>query len=80
MACTYPEVYRHKILNHRQWSDLCFKLAKKNNVKLLYSSPEELDSAKNFTDLQSFLDIYFNCTNVLIEVQDFYDLTMIYYI
>ena len=39
--------------------ELLFKLAKRNNVQLSFNSIEEVRSAYNFKDLQSFLDIYY---------------------
>lgn len=57
---------------------LMFQLAKRNNIKLEYNSIEEIKDAYNFTNLQSFLDIYYNGAKVLIEEEDFYDLTYEY--
>src|SRR5439155_111465 len=39
--------------------ELIFKLAKRNHVALSYPSVEALRAAYAFTDLQSFLDIYY---------------------
>ncbi|WP_298367281.1 adenosine deaminase [uncultured Lutibacter sp.] len=58
--------------------ELMFNLATKNNIKLPYQSIEELKKAYNFDNLQHFLDIYYKGTSVLIEEQDFYDLTYNY--
>lgn len=58
--------------------ELMFKMAKKNNIKLKYDNVEDLKNAYNFTDLQSFLDIYYQGMSCLIEEEDFYDLTMAY--
>lgn len=52
--------------------------AKRNGVKIPYSSPEAARAAYNFTDLQSFLNIYYGAMSTLVEEQDFYDLTMAY--
>lgn len=57
---------------------LIFALAERNNVKLDYSSVEELRRAYAFTDLQSFLDIYYAGASVLLNEQDFYDMTWAY--
>ncbi|MGB0495776.1 MAG: adenosine deaminase [Kangiellaceae bacterium] len=57
---------------------LMFELAKRNNLAFPYSSVEEVKNAYNFTQLQDFLDIYYAGMSVLIEEQDFYDLTMAY--
>ena len=58
--------------------ELMFKLAKRNNVNLSFNSIEEVRSAYNFKDLQSFLDIYYAGAEVLIKTQDFFDLTWSY--
>jgi adenine deaminase len=58
--------------------ELIFELAKRNNVKLAYNSIEALRAAYAFTDLQSFLDIYYAGASVLLTEQDFYDMTMAY--
>lgn len=55
-----------------------FRLAKKNNISIPYKSVEEVRKAYNFTSLQSFLDIYYAGTKVLVEESDFYDLTYAY--
>jgi len=58
--------------------ELMFEIAARNNIKLKYNSVDELKSAYDFNNLQEFLDIYYNGANVLIEEQDFYDLTWAY--
>ncbi len=58
--------------------ELIFALAQRNNVSLAYATVEELRQAYAFTDLQSFLDIYYAGASVLIEQQDFYDMTHAY--
>ncbi|SAK40866.1 adenosine deaminase [Caballeronia temeraria] len=58
--------------------ELIFELAKRNNVKLAYDSIEALRAAYAFTDLQTFLDIYYAGASVLLTEQDFYDMTMAY--
>lgn len=58
--------------------ELMFKLAKKNNIPLKFKSVEEVKKAYNFHNLQSFLDIYYEGAKVLINEQDFYDLTWSY--
>ena len=58
--------------------ELIFALAERNGVVLPYASVEELRGAYAFTDLQSFLDIYYAGASVLITEQDFYDMTRAY--
>lgn len=58
--------------------ELIFALAQRNGVSLAYASVEELRAAYAFSDLQSFLDIYYAGASVLLKEQDFYDMTMAY--
>jgi adenosine deaminase len=58
--------------------ELIFKLAERNGVTLAYDSIDALRAAYAFTDLQSFLDIYYAGASVLLTEQDFYDMTMAY--
>ncbi len=58
--------------------ELMFEIAKRNNIQIRFNSVEELKAAYNFNNLQEFLDIYYECANVLIKEQDFYDLTWAY--
>lgn len=58
--------------------ELIFALAKRNKVQLNYASVEALRAAYAFTDLQSFLDIYYAGASVLLQEQDFFDMTWAY--
>ena len=58
--------------------ELMFKLSKRNKVEIPFKSVEEIRSAYNFTDLDSFLRIYYEGSNVLITEEDFFDLTWEY--
>jgi len=58
--------------------ELMFEIAQRNNIKLKYKSVEEVHAAYQFKNLQEFLDIYYAGAGVLIQKQDFYDLTMAY--
>jgi len=58
--------------------ELIFKLAARNGVTLPYPSVEALRAAYAFTDLQSFLDIYYAGASVLLTEQDFFDLAWAY--
>lgn len=58
--------------------ELIFALGKRNKVHLNYSSVEALRAAYAFTDLQSFLDIYYAGASVLLQEQDFFDMTWAY--
>jgi adenosine deaminase len=58
--------------------ELIFELAKRNDVKLPYASVDALRAAYAFTNLQSFLDIYYAGASVLLHEQDFYDMAWAY--
>ena len=58
--------------------ELMFELAKRNNVKIDFKTIDEVKSAYKFQNLQSFLNIYYQSSNVLIKEQDFFDLTWSY--
>ena len=55
-----------------------FELARKNNVSIPFKNIEEVKSAYNFHNLDSFLDIYYQGSKVLINEEDFFDLTWAY--
>ncbi|RZJ16954.1 MAG: adenosine deaminase [Haliea sp.] len=58
--------------------ELIFALAARNGVQIPYASVEELRRAYAFTNLQSFLDIYYAGASVLLQEQDFYDMAWAY--
>ena len=58
--------------------ELMFKLSKRNKVEIPFKSIEEIRSAYNFSNLDSFLKIYYEGSKVLITEQDFFDLTWAY--
>jgi adenosine deaminase len=58
--------------------ELMFKLAKRNAVPIPFDSPEAVRRRYRFTDLQSFLDIYYQGTSVLRHEEDFYEMTWAY--
>jgi adenosine deaminase len=58
--------------------DLMFALAQRNKVAIPFKSAEEVAAAYKFSNLQDFLDIYYQGANVLIEEEDFFDLTRAY--
>lgn len=58
--------------------ELIFALAQRNKVRLAYASVDALRAAYAFTNLQSFLDIYYAGASVLLQEQDFFDMTWAY--
>jgi adenine deaminase len=55
-----------------------FELSKRNGVSIPFDSVEAVRAAYQFSNLQDFLDIYYQGMNVLRTRQDFFDLTMDY--
>lgn len=58
--------------------ELIFALAQRNGLALAYDDVEALRSAYAFSNLQSFLDIYYAGASVLLQEQDFYDMARAY--
>ena len=73
-----PKAELHLHIEGTLEPDLLFKLAKKNKIQIPFSSAEEIKSAYNFKNLQSFLKIFYQGSSVLIKEQDFFDLTWAY--
>ncbi len=73
-----PKAELHLHIEGSLEPELMFALAQRNGVKLPYASVEEIRAAYNFSDLQSFLDLYYAGAAVLLTEQDFYDLTTAY--
>jgi adenine deaminase len=93
MSNLYPHDYDSALLNwikqlpkaelhlHIEGSfepELMFEIAQRNHIQLPYHNVDEIREAYEFSDLQSFLDIYYAGASVLITEQDFFDLTWAY--
>jgi len=75
---TMPKAELHIHIEGSLEPELIFKLAARNGVALPYASVEALRAAYAFSDLQSFLDIYYAGAGVLRTEQDFFDLAWAY--
>ena len=73
-----PKTELHLHIEGTLEPELMFDLAKRNNIKIPYSSVDEVKSAYNFSNLETFLNIYYEGSKVLIKEQDFFDLTWAY--
>ena len=73
-----PKAELHLHIEGSLEPELAFELAERNGVELRFPDVEALRRAYEFTDLQSFLDIYYECAAVLVTRQDFRDLTWAY--
>ena len=56
-----------------------FEFARRNGVELPFADVEAVRAAYAFSNLQDFLDIYYQGARVLLTQQDFHDLTMAYF-
>ena len=77
-ATRLPKAELHLHIEGTLEPELMFELARRNDVRLPYASVEDVRRAYVFSDLQSFLDIYYAGCRVLLKEQDFYDLTWAY--
>lgn len=73
-----PKAELHVHIEGTLEPEMAFALASRNGVPLPYESPEAMRRAYAFTDLQSFLDIYYAAAAVLRTEQDFEDLAWAY--
>ena len=55
-----------------------FELAKRNNISIPFKNIQEVKAAYSFSNLESFLKIYYEGAKVLIKEKDFFDLTWAY--
>jgi adenosine deaminase len=58
--------------------ELMFELARKNGIRLPYKSVNDIRNAYKFKDLQSFLNLYYQGSQVLVDEDDFYRITWNY--
>lgn len=73
-----PKAELHVHIEGTLEPEMMFALARRNGVSLRFGSVDEIRAAYEFTDLQSFLDIYYEGAAVLVTEQDFFDLTYAY--
>ena len=80
LLCAMPKAELHIHIEGSLEPELIFALAQRNGVKLAYSSVEALRAAYAFTNLQSFLDIYYAGASVLLQEEDFHDMAWAYFL
>ena len=73
-----PKAELHLHIEGSLEPEMVFELARKHGMALKYPSVEALRAAYEFTDLQSFLDIYYAGADVLRDEEDFYLMTRAY--
>ncbi len=78
LASRIPKAELHLHIEGALEPELLFDLAARNNLHLPFATVEDLREAYNFSNLQTFLDIYYQGAEVLRTEQDFYDLMYAY--
>ncbi len=73
-----PKVELHVHLEGTLEPELAFRLARRNGVRLPFRSVREMRAAYDFSDLQSFLDVYYAACAALVTREDFRELTAAY--
>jgi adenosine deaminase len=73
-----PKAELHVHIEGTLEPELAFELAAKNRVRIPYATVDDLRRAYRFSDLQSFLDIYYAVAAVLRDADDFFLLTRAY--
>ena len=73
-----PKAELHLHIEGSLEPEMMFSLAQRNGVSLVFESVEAIRAAYDFSNLQDFLDIYYQGMAVLLTEQDFFDLTTAY--
>lgn len=73
-----PKAELHLHIEGTLEPEMMFNLAERNGIDLPFASVDEIRAAYEFSDLQSFLDIYYQGAAVLMTEQDFHDLMFAY--
>lgn len=74
-----PKAELHLHIEGTLEPELKFLLAERNGISLPASSVTEMRAAYDFDDLPSFLGVYYEGMSVLLNEEDFFDLTMAYF-
>jgi len=78
LAERLPKTELHLHIEGSLEPEMVMQMARRNRIALPFASSEELKALYAFKDLQSFLDLYYQATDVLQTEQDFFDLTWAY--
>lgn len=73
-----PKAELHVHIEGTLEPELLFRLARKNRIPLRFATMEALRAAYRFEGLQAFLEIYYEGTRVLVQEEDFFELTRSY--
>lgn len=80
LAAAIPKAELHIHIEGSLEPELIFALAQRNGLSLPYASEAALREAYAFTNLQSFLDIYYAGASVLLHEADFHDMAWAYFL
>ena len=75
---TIPKAELHIHIEGSLEPELMFEIASRNGIRLRHRTVDEVRRAYDFTDLQSFLDIYYEGARVLLKQRDFQEMTAAY--
>lgn len=78
LYATLPKAELHMHLEGSLEPELMFEIAHRNQIEIPYASIEDVRHAYEFSNLQEFLNIYYQAMDVLHTEQDYFDLTMAY--
>ena len=78
LVISLPKAELHVHIEGTLEPELMFEIGSRNAIPLPYADAAAARAAYHFTDLQSFLDLYYAGAAVLINEQDFYDMTYAY--
>jgi adenosine deaminase len=74
-----PKAELHMHIEGSLEPELMFALARRNGIEIPFASVEDLRAAYSFSNLQDFLDIYYQGAGVLLTEEDFHDLAAAYF-
>lgn len=74
-----PKAELHLHIEGSLEPELMFELAGRNDITIPFDSAEAVRAAYRFSNLQDFLDIYYQGAAVLLTQRDFYDLAAAYF-
>lgn len=77
--CGLPKAELHLHIEGSLEPEQMFEFARRNKVALPFATVEEVRAAYAFSNLQDFLDIYYQGAGVLLQEQDFHDLAVAYF-